>query len=83
MIGLNPVQAVRNALRMVTERGSDAPLLDAAELVLDAARTADPEDPAWHDFLACLNAAEVNAIETAQAGRRISRIAGHRRIAHV
>ncbi len=67
IIGVNPGQAIRNALRLVAARDSEAPLLDAASLVLSAARMADPSDPAWSDFLARLNAAEVSTIENAQA----------------
>jgi hypothetical protein len=48
---LSPRAAARLALRAAEDSGSEAPLLDAAKLLIAACRQADTSDPEWRHLI--------------------------------
>jgi len=66
---LTPVAATRAALQAVLERGSPAPLLDAAGLLIAACEAATRSDPEWAEFLAVVSGGPAQYAPAAAAGR--------------
>ncbi len=58
----SPETAARDAMSTVLSNGSRLPLIDAANLLIDACRQADPKDPGWTDFLQRLDQIELDVL---------------------
>lgn len=69
----SPESAARDAVARVLSNGSRLPLVDAANLLIDACRTVDPSDPGWSAFLATINRNEVDGLERLARSRGTAR----------